>query len=91
MNIISIQKLKENLKTFISKNILINQRGFIETYFQINNFDYKIEYELLKIYDKNSKNFIITNLNQVYNIIYTSEKIKLHLDNDTTISIEIKR
>ena len=79
MNIISIQKLKENLKTFISKNILINQRGFIETYFQINNFDYKIEYELLKIYDKNSKNFIITNLNQVYNIIYTSEKIKLYI------------
>ena len=85
---ITIQKLKENLATFDSKNTVIRQLGFIESYFVIENFEYKMEYEFLKIYDKNNKIFIKFNINQIYNIIYTQEKLELYLDNDTIIVIE---
>ena len=50
-----------------------------------------IEYEFLKIFDKNSENFITINLNQIYNTIYEQEKLTLYLDNDTIITLEIKR
>lgn len=85
------KKSKKTLNTFISKNIIIKQLGFIESNFEIKNFNYEIKYELLKIFDKESKNYIIININQIYKIIYKQEKIILNMDNDTTISIEIKR
>lgn len=87
MNIFSknIENLLNNIK---NTKIIIKQLGFIESYFKINNFSYTLEYEILKIYDKNSKNFITINLNQIYNIIYTQEKLEFYLDNDTIITIE---
>ena len=88
---ITIQKIKENLITFKSKNTLIKQLGFVESYLEINNFEYEIEYEILKIYDKNSRNFITINLNQIYNITYAQEKLEFYLDNDIIITIEIKK
>lgn len=88
---ITIQNLKEFLITFKSKNALIKQSGFIESYLDIINLNYEIEYEFLKIFDKNSENFITINLNQTYNTIYEQEKLTLYLDNDTIITLEIKR
>ncbi len=88
---ITIQKLKDNLATFNSENTVIKQLGFLETNFEIKNFEYKMEYEFLKIYNKNNEVFIKFNINQIYNIIYTQEKLELYLDNDTIITIEIKR
>lgn len=87
MNIFSknIENLLNNIK---NTKIIIKQLEFIESYFEINNFSYTLEYEILKIYDKNSKNFITINLNQIYNIIYTQEKLEFYLDNDTIITIE---
>ena len=87
----NFKESKETLNTFISKNIIIKHLGFIESNFEIKNFNYEIKYELLKIFDKESKNYIIINMNQIYKIIYKPEKIILYMDNDTTISIEIKR
>ena len=88
---ITIQNLKEFLITFKSKNTLIKQSGFIESHLEMNNLNYEIEYEFLKIFDKNSENFITINLNQIYNTIYEQEKSTLYLDNDTIITLEIKR
>ena len=88
---ITIQKIKDNLATFNSENTVIKQLGFLETNFEIKNFEYKMEYEFLKIYNKNNEVFIKFNINQIYNIIYTQEKLELYLDNDTIITIEIKR
>ena len=51
----------------------------------------EFEYDLLKIFDKQSYNFITININQIYNIIYKNPSIKLSLDNDTLITIEVKR
>lgn len=74
-----------------NKNIIIKQFGFIESIFEITNFNYEIKYELLKIFNKKSENCITINLNQVYKTINTIEKIILYMDNDTTLSIEEKR
>ena len=86
-----IKDLKNNLDLLKDKNLTINQFGFIETSFEIKNFKYTIEYDLLKIFDKQSSNFITININQIYNIIYRKEKIELHLDNDTILLLETKR
>lgn len=87
MNIYS-KNIKNLLNNIKNTKTIIKQLGFIESYFEINNFSYTLEYEILKIYDKNSKNFITINLNQIYNIIYTQEKLEFYLDNDTIITIE---
>ena len=68
---ISFENIKNPLNNIKNNKKIIKQLGFIESYFEINNFSYTLEYEILKIYDKNSKNFITINLNQIYNIIYT--------------------
>lgn len=86
-----IKDLKNNLDIIKDKNLIINQFGFIETSFEIKNFKYTIVYDLLKIFDKQSSNFITININQIYNIIYRKEKIELHLDNDTILLLETKR
>lgn len=86
-----IKDLKNNLDILKDKNLIINQFGFIETSFEIKNFKYTIEYDFLKIFDKQSYNFITININQIYNIIYRKEKIELHLDNDTILLLETKR
>ena len=83
--------IENNLKKFKDNNIIIEQLGFIESHFKLKNFEYKIEYDILKLYDKNSENFITINLNQIYNTIYEQDKLTLYLDNDTIITLEIKR
>ncbi len=83
--------IENNLKKFKDNNIIIEQQGFIESHFKLKNFEYKIEHDILKLYDKNSENFITINLNQIYNTIYEQEKLALYLDNDTIITLEIKR
>lgn len=85
---ISFENIKNPLNNIKNNKKIIKQLGSIESYFEINNFSYTLEYEILKIYDKNSKNFITINLNQIYNIIYTQEKLEFYLDNDTIITIE---
>ena len=83
--------IENTLKKFKDNNIIIEQLGFIESHFKLKNFEYKIKYDILKLYDKNSENFITINLNQIYNTIYEQEKLTLYLDNDTVITLEIKR
>ena len=83
--------IENNLKKFKDNNIIIEQLGFIESHFKLKNFEYKIKYDILKLYDKNSENFITIYLNKIYNTIYEQEKLTLYLDNDTIITLEIKR
>lgn len=87
----TIKNIENWLNTIQNKKIIIKQLGFIESIFEIKNFNYEIKYELLKIFDKENKNSITINLNQVYKTINEIEKIILYMDNDTTISIEVKR
>ena len=72
------------------KNVIINQKGFLESKYLINNLKYFIENDILNILDEKEQNYIKINLNQVYKI-YNKEKIIFYLDNDTTIILDLKR
>ena len=83
--------LEKILDGFIEKDVMINQSGFIESTYSINKLKYIIEYDILNIIDENSKNSIKINLNQVYKIENEKDKIIFYLDNDTTITLSLKR
>ena len=83
--------LEKILSLFIEKTVIINQFGFIESTYSISKLKYSIEYDILNIIDENSKNYIKINLNQVFKIEDEENKIKLYLDNDTIITLSLKR
>ena len=83
--------LEKILDGFIEKDVIINQSGFIESTYSINKLKYFIEYDILNIIDDNSNNSIKINLNQVYKIENEKDKIIFYLDNDTTITLCLKR
>ena len=83
--------LEKILDGFIEKDVMINQSGFIESTYSINKLKYIIEYDILNIIDENSKNSIKINLNQVYKFENEIDKIIFYLDNDTTITLSLKR
>ena len=69
-----IEDLEKNLKNLKQKNVIINQKGFLESKYLINNLKYFIESDILNILDEKEQNYIKINLNQVYKI-YNKEKI----------------
>lgn len=83
--------LEKFLNNFIEKAVRISQSGFVESTYSINKLKYFIEYDILNILDDNSKNSIKINLNQVYKIENEKDKIIFYLDNDTTITLSLKR
>ena len=83
--------LEEMLNEFIGTNAIIMQDGFIEGKWSIEKLKYSIEYETLTIGDKESTNYLMINLNQIYNIDKKDNEFKFYLDNDLNISIKIKR
>ncbi len=86
-----INNLEEILNTFIDKNVFIKQAGFLNSKYSIEKFKHSIKYEILNIIDKESENYIKINLNQVYKIAHNGKQIIFYLDNDTFLTIEIKR
>ena len=81
----------KKILSFYWKKVIINQFEFIESTYSISKLKYSIEYDILNIIDENSKNYIKINLNQVYKILDEENKIKLYLDNDTIITLSLKR
>ena len=55
--------------------------------FQIQNLKYEIENDLLKLKDSNDENYIIINLNQMYNMELKKDLITIYLDNDSILKI----
>ncbi len=81
--------LEEKLNEFIGKNTTITQDGFLKTKYLIHKLKYFIEYEILNITDDESQNYLKINLNQIYKIEIDEKDIKLYLDNDTIICLDI--
>ena len=81
-----IEKCLENLN---DKKIEIQQSGFIVSQFRINALIYKIQNDIINIRDKNNDIYISVNLNQAYQIEIGESKLKIYLDNDTEIRIEM--
>ena len=83
--------LEKILDGFIKKDVIINQNGFIESTYSIDKLKYIIEYDILNILDDNSKNYLKINLNQVYKIENEKNRLMFYLDNDTIITLSLKR
>ena len=85
-------EIEKFLNNFSDKEILVEQKGFIESTYIIHKLGYSIKYDILHILDKNSTNYIKMNLNQVYRLENEEDKLlKLYLDNDIQIVLERKR
>ncbi len=81
--------LEEKLKEFIGKTVIIIQDGFLKAKYHIHKFEYSIIHEILNIIDKESKNHLKINLNQIYEVEINEKNITLYLDNDTIIGLAI--
>ena len=84
-------QLEKILSNFIEKSIIVNQSGFLENTYCIENLTYFIKNDILNVEDKNSNVYIKINLNQIYKIENEKDKVLLFLDNDTTITFILKR
>ena len=81
--------LKENLKKFEGKKVTIIQDGFLGSKYFLDSLSYFLEYDILNINDDESDNYLKINLNQIYKIENNDKKLKLYVDNDTIIILEI--
>ena len=84
--IVKIEKCLEKLK---QKPIKINQNGFIMNQFFMDRLMYKIQGDILNLRDETKEIYLSLNLNQVYQVEISENKIILFLDNDTEIEISI--
>ena len=84
--IVKIEKCLERLK---QKTLRIRQSGFIMNQFFVNKLMYKIECDILNLRDGAEEIYLSLNLNQVYQIEISENKMILFLDNDTQIEIGI--
>lgn len=91
MNNNTNNQLEKILSNFIEKSIIVNQNGFLESTYYIENLTYFIKEDILNVEDKNSNVYIKINLNQIYKIENEKDKMLLYLDNDTIITFTLKR
>ena len=89
MNNQMIVKIETCLYKLKQKPIKISQTGFIMNQFFIDKLMYKIQDDILNLRDEIKEIYLSLNLNQVYQVEISENKLNLFLDNDTQIEISI--
>ena len=89
MNNQMIVKIEICLDKLKQKPIKISQNGFLMNQFFIDKLMYKIQDDILNLRDEMKEIYLSLNLNQVYQVEISENKIILFLDNDTEIEISI--
>lgn len=84
--IVRIEKYLEKLQ---QKPIIVQQKGFIINQFFMEKMIYKIQNDTLNLRDENKEVYLSLNLNQVYQIEISENKMILFLDNDAEIQISL--
>lgn len=84
--IVKIKKCLDNLK---QKPVKISQNGFILNQFFMTQLIYIIQDDILNLRDEAKEVYLSLNLNQVYQVEISENKIILFMDNDTEINISI--
>ena len=84
-----IVNIEKNLKKLKQKPVKINQNGFIMNQFFINKLMYKIQSDILNLRDEINELYLSLNLNQVYKVEISENKIIFFLDNDLEIEISL--
>jgi len=89
MNNQMIVKIETCLEKLKQKTIKISQSGFIINQFFMDRLMYKIQDDILNLRDEEKEIYLSLNLNQVYQVEISENRINLFLDNDTQIKISI--
>lgn len=89
MNSQMIVKIENCLDKLKQKTVRISQKGFLINQFFMDKLMYKIQNDILNLRDEVKEVYLSLNLNQVYQIEISENKIILFLDNDTEIEISI--
>ena len=89
MNSEMIVKIEKCLDNLTQKPIKVSQNGFIMNQFFMDKLMYKIQGDILNLRDEVKETYLALNLNQVYQIEISKNKIILFMDNDTEIEISI--
>ena len=89
MNNQMIVKIEQCLDKMIQKPIRISQNGFMINQFFLDKLMYKIQDDILNLRDEIKEIYLSLNLNQVYQVEISENKIILFMDNDTEIEISI--
>lgn len=89
MNSQMIVKIENCLDKLKQKTVRISQKGFLINQFFMDKLIYKIQNDILNLRDEVKEVYLSLNLNQVYQIEISENKIILFLDNDTEIEISI--
>ena len=84
--IVKIEKCLDKLK---QKPVRISQNGFIVNQFFINKLIFKIQNDILNLRDETKEIYLSFNLNQVYQVEISENKMILFLDNDAEIEISM--
>ena len=84
-----IVKIEKCLDKLTQKPIRISQNGFIMNQFFMEKLMYKIQSDILNLRDETKEIYLSLNLNQVYQIEISENKLILFLDNDTEIEVGI--
>ena len=89
MNNQMIVKIEECLEKLKQRPIRISQNGFIINQFFMDKLMYKIQGDILNLRDEVKETYLSLNLNQVYQIEISENKMILFMDNDTEIEISL--
>ena len=89
MNSEMIVKIEKCLDNLTQKPIKVSQNGFIMNQFFMDKLMYKIQDDILNLRDEVKEIYLSLNLNQVYQIEISENKMNLFMDNDTKIEISI--
>ena len=82
-----IVKIKKCLDELEKKTVRVSQNGFIINQFFMEKMMYKIQNDTLNLRDGTKEIYLSLNLNQVYQIEISENKMILFLDNDTEIQL----
>ena len=89
MNNQMIVKIESSLDKLKQKPIKISQKGFIINQFFMDRLMYKIQDDILNLRDEVKEVYLSLNLNQVYQVEISENRMVLFLDNDTEIELSI--
>ena len=89
MNSEMIVKIEKSLDNLTQKPVKVSQNGFIMNQFFMDKLMYKIQDDILNLRDEVKEVYLSLNLNQVYQVEISENKIILFMDNDTEIEISI--
>ena len=89
MNSEMIVKIEKSLDNLTQKPVKVSQNGFIMNQFFMDKLMYKIQDDILNLRDEVKEVYLSLNLNQVYQVEISENKIILFMDNDTEINISI--